>query len=545
MNDGKLRQTTNRNQMFEEEWNVVEDNVRQLDLWDERVPDSVRSQFTGLLEEYIKLLKWSSKIFVISDAQGMMLKQREDEIRLLFDHAGQGFLSFGPDLLADRSFSEECRRIFGGRIGGQPIPALFAPGDPERQHIYEEAFQRYFAAQTETEKHAALQRLPQQLLIDDKTVQAAFKPAPTGPNGEDERLIGVLTDVTEQLHSRERIDYLSYHDPLTGVYNRTFLETRMGEWFRSCALPLSVLVIDMNGLKLTNDVFGHQVGDKLLRNAAQILQQRSKELDIVIRWGGDEFVMLLPGTDEAACAEMVQDIIASGAATMPDPIRISMAIGASTSGVDRMSFDSLFMLAEQQMYKHKLIESKQVRRQFLRELTAGIPSDGPDVSAHIERVTALAMRFAEVVGVSPKSADMETLRLLAALHDIGNVLVPEALLRKAEPLTEAEWELIRSHSETGYRLAQSLGEPAVAEAILALHERWDGTGYPYRLGGEEIPFLSRLFTIVDSYDTMMHERIYKAALTKDEALNELIACAGSQFDPRLTVHFVDWLQEQE
>jgi len=303
--------------------------------------------------------------------------------------------------------------------------------------------------------------------------------------------------------------------------------------------PLSIIMADMNALKLTNDVFGHAQGDQMLVELARVISSCCRSKDIVSRWGGDEFLIMLPGTDADNCAKVCQRIKAACAQERDLPIELSAALGMATQQNPEGSIADLFNVAENRMYSNKLQESKQVRRKIILGLEKILHNKCFEGSDHVKRIEYLTLCFARRLGIPADSTEVKQLILLAKLHDIGKVAIPGDILCKPGPLTDGEWEIVRSHSEIGYRMAQSIGEPAVGEAILAHHERWDGLGYPSGLKEIQINLVARIFSIVDAYDVMGQDRPYRKALSQEEALREIKKGGGTQFDPELVNVFVD------
>ena len=190
------------------------------------------------------------------------------------------------------------------------------------------------------------------------------------------------------------------------------------------------------------------------------------------------------------------------------------------------------------MYRKKLVESEVARNSFVSSLAKKLVDRNYESEDHIHRLRQLAMQMGYIIKLS--DSEMEELSLLSSLHDIGNLTIPFGILMKPYSLSREEWETVKKHPEMGYRITQSSNRTAsVAEAVLTHHERWDGNGYPVGLGGNEIPFISRIFSIIDAYDVMTHERPYREAVTHDKALDELKSCAGTQFDPKLVEIFIE------
>jgi|LSQX01.3.fsa_nt_gb diguanylate cyclase (GGDEF)-like protein len=329
----------------------------------------------------------------------------------------------------------------------------------------------------------------------------------------------------------------AYSDLLTGIHNRNYLEIKLKDIEKAENLPFSVIMGDLNGLKITNDVFGHSAGDWLLKKTAEILQRNSSDNDLVFRWGGDEFVMFLPGKGRKE-AEKVCRIIGEECEEInkESKWKLSLSLGTATKETGKLNLMELVKRAEDRMYKHKLLETRSYRNALISSLAETLSEKNIETVGHAERMTSLAMRLGERMDLS--SSELDDLRLLALLHDIGKVAINDDILNKPGPLNEKEWVEMKKHSEVGYRIAQaSLDLAGIADFILYHHERWDGTGYPLGKKGKEIPLLSRIISVVDAYDVMTHPRPYKEAISQEEAVKELKRCAGTQFDPEIVEIF--------
>lgn len=336
----------------------------------------------------------------------------------------------------------------------------------------------------------------------------------------------------------EKILFLSYHDQLTGLYNRRFMEEEIRRLDTPRQLPVSVIVGDVNGLKLTNDVFGHRAADLLLKKAAEIIKESCRREDIIARWGGDEFVILLPRTDMKAAEEIVRRSKNKCALDSEGPVQVSIALGYATKNKAEENIWQVLKEAEEWMYRHKLLQSKGYRNAVISFLKATLFEKSMETEEHAERLREISLKIAKGLGLSAKQ--MDELELLAVLHDIGKVAIKESILLKPGPLTEKEWEEMKKHPEIGCRIAQNTPELAfIAEYILCHHERWDGRGYPSGLKGEEIPLLSRILAVADAFDAMTNDRPYRKAISREEALVELERNAGTQFDPEVVSAFIE------
>jgi len=345
-------------------------------------------------------------------------------------------------------------------------------------------------------------------------------------------------DITERKEAKQRLRYISFHDTLTGLYNRAYLEEEMKRLDTERQLPLSLIMIDLNGLKLVNDTYGHEKGDEMLKTAAEIVKNNCREEDIIARWGGDEFVILLPQTNEQQLDKICKRIKNSVREVHIKDIPLSLALGTSIKQEKFQDIGRVLKEAEDNMYKNKLSERRSVRNSMLHTLLSTLQAKSYETEQHSQRMLVLAWKLGEKLGLS--ESELYRLELLITLHDIGKINIPEEILTKKGLLSETEWEMIKKHPEIGYRIAVATEEFShVANDILSHHERWDGEGYPKGLEGKEIPLLARIVAIVDAYDVMSNERPYKKAKSQDEIIEEFKNYSGSQFDPELVDLFFD------
>lgn len=352
------------------------------------------------------------------------------------------------------------------------------------------------------------------------------------------RLIGMIQDVTERKCAEEKVVYLSFHDQLTGLYNRRFFEEELKRLDVARNYPLTLVMGDVNGLKLINDSFGHVAGDELLKNVAEVLRKGCRADDIIARLGGDEFVILLPNTDTAETEQILLRIKELALQARESSIELSISFGYETKRSEDEDMREALKKAEDHMYKKKLFESPSMRGKTIKTIIRTLHEKNKREEQHSYRVSALCQSMGEALGLL--EGDVQELKNVGLLHDIGKIAIDEEILNKPGKLTKDEWDEIKRHPEIGYRILSTVnGMAEMAEYVLAHHERWDGLGYPKGLKGEELPLQPRIIAIADAYDAMTSARSYRGALSEEVAIAELQKNAGIQFDPELVKLFID------
>ncbi|HRW12565.1 MAG TPA: diguanylate cyclase [Syntrophomonas sp.] len=357
----------------------------------------------------------------------------------------------------------------------------------------------------------------------------------------------LLEDITEryrmirELQESERsLLYTNAHDYLTGLYNRRYFEAEKLRLDRAENLPLSVIIADINGLKLINDALGHEIGDQLIRETARVMAACCREGDMLARTGGDEFTILMPNTSREEAQALFKQIESA----FRDEFRIqeenymSVSLGFDTKESWSEDINQVIKSAEDIMYRRKLLEHKSSHGSIIAAMKSTMFNISHETEAHANRLLEMSRRIGARLQLS--NDEMGKLELLATLHDIGKLGIDRRVLNKETPLNEEEWKEMRKHPEIGFRIAMSTHElMPIAEYILSHHERWDGSGYPQGLAGENIPLLSRILSVIDAYDAMTSDRVYRHAVSREEALEELKQFAGTQFDPRIVEIFIN------
>ncbi|HCS09818.1 MAG TPA: hypothetical protein DIV40_00050 [Clostridiales bacterium] len=346
----------------------------------------------------------------------------------------------------------------------------------------------------------------------------------------------VFRDVTEKKEQRDKIEYLSVHDPLTGLYNRIFLGEELKRLDTKRNLPISIIFGDMNGLKLTNDIFGHAAGDLLLKKAAKVFRQVLRADDIIARVGGDEFTILLPNTNEEKAKEIIDRIKIQFSKEKVKAIKGSISMGCDTK---HSADENIFLKmsnAEKRMYSVKTLDRENVKTTTIEAIIDTLHRNSQREKEHSKNVSVYCENMGKAMGLS----DVKNRRLKEAgyLHDIGKITLSHRLINNNGKLSDQELHEMKQHPVAGYRILNSFdGTLDLAETILSHHEKWDGSGYPKGLKEKEIPLLARIIYVAGSYDEMTN-KYSKAPLNSDEAVIELIKAAGKKFDPEIVELFV-------
>lgn len=340
----------------------------------------------------------------------------------------------------------------------------------------------------------------------------------------------IIRDITCEHARKDEIIYQMYHDSLTGLYNRRYFNEELSKIDRQENYPLSVIVIDLNGLKLMNDIFGHLMGDKFIETAGMILKNNCREEDIIIRYGGDEFFILMPKTSSDDAKRIINRIKKESNETIVQYMNVSMAMGYATKTKDEEDIKNIINIADNFMYKNKVIESRERKNHLIDSLLLRLFQRDKYEEKHSNRVSYLCKKIGKAMGLSNEA--LHDLEILGRIHDIGNIAIDLNILNKKSSFSYTDNELIKRHAEIGYFIVGASPKYYyLGNYVLTHHERYDGKGYPNGLSGEDIPLLSRILSIADAYDSMVGERPYKENISVDDAIAEIIRCRGTQFDP--------------
>jgi diguanylate cyclase (GGDEF)-like protein/putative nucleotidyltransferase with HDIG domain len=350
-----------------------------------------------------------------------------------------------------------------------------------------------------------------------------------------------FTDITERKQKEERIHYLSCHDTLTGLFNRRCFEDNRLIIDSPENLPLSVIFADINGLKLTNDIFGHAAGDELIKKSAEILLQSCRENDVIARVGGDEFIILLPRTDRSNAKKILSRISSGFQSARVSAVKCSISLGLDTKKSASQSIEEVIANAENAMYKDKTINRQSVNRDIIDTLVETLHSRSEREKRHSIAVSELCAEIGTALNM-PES-EINKLRRVGYLHDIGKVILEEDILTKSD-LTTHDVEKMQQHSVIGYRILNLFDDTLdLAEYVYSHHERWDGGGYPRGLKGEQIPVITRILSVAETYERVLNRGDRPVAERRKTAADTIMEGAVTQFDPEIAAFFIRRLSE--
>jgi len=353
---------------------------------------------------------------------------------------------------------------------------------------------------------------------------------------------GISRDITDRKKAEEKIEYLSFHDGLTGLYNRAYFDEELHRLDTERQLPITIVMGDLNGLKLINDAYGHARGDMLLRNIADILKESFRKEDITSRWGGDEFLSILPKTSVRDARSIIKRIKESCKEKSTTEMPLSISFGVSTKKSSSENIVDILKEAEDKMYKSKIVESVPIQESLIQSLRVSLKKGDYRTETRIKKMDNYAVLIGKRLNLS--SIKLEELKLFMSFQNIGKLALADEIMAKKGRLTTEEWKIVKEIPEIGYRIAESSVKlKPIAESILSHREWYNGQGYPRGIKGEEIPLLSRISFLITSYDAMTSDRPYRNKMTEEEAKKEIKKFSGIQFDPKVVDAFFELLEE--
>lgn len=467
------------------------------------------------------------------------LEDNKNQLRLILDSSAEGI--YGIDLNGNCSFCNlSCIELLGythedellGKNMHKQIHHSYADGRP--MPIEEcKIFQAFKGGEGMGADDEVFWK------SDGTFFDVEYHSFPQIKDGETVGAVITFRDITLRKQRDEEIEYLSSKDVLTGLYNRRSFEDMRLMLDLPENLPLSVIFADINGLKMTNDIFGHGAGDDLIKKSAEILVESSRENDFVARVGGDEFIILLPETSRETADMIVVRIKEGFLDARIEAIKCSISLGLDTKTSPDQALEEIIANAENAMYKDKTMNRKSVNKEIIDTIIDTLHSKSPREKQHSLEVGVICKEFGQFLELA--KLEINKLERTGYLHDIGKITLDEEILSKVS-LTDEEFEKMQQHSVIGYRILNLFDDTLdIAEYVYSHHERWDGTGYPRGLKGEQIPLISRIISIVETYERVLNRG--EASLEERElkAMNVIKEGGAKQFDPELAELFLKML----
>ncbi len=366
---------------------------------------------------------------------------------------------------------------------------------------------------------------------------------------EDERIgrhLCVVEDITEKKENSIKIKYALEHDKLTGLYNREFIDVEFSRLKENKVFPISIILGNINGMKLYNENYGNHQGDKEIIRIGKKIKEFMNSENIIARVSGDEFAIILSGYDESGLRELINNLTdyVNNRDQYLENKALSISFGFGLQKSKDVNIDELYNDAQTFLYRKKYYNSKSSRSTAVNLIMNTLFEKNEREKDHSQRVGEIAVKIAGLMNL--ESDVINTIRVAGYLHDIGKIGIDESILNKQGKLNDIEWEEIKLHTIKGARILERSQEYFdIYNIVLSHHEKYDGSGYPNGLSGENIPLEARIIAIADSYDAMTKERTYKATLTHKEALYEIESCAGTQFDPQIVTVLLENGKEDE
>lgn len=358
-----------------------------------------------------------------------------------------------------------------------------------------------------------------------------------------ELLMSLATELRKMHGVEEELERLSYYDGLTGLHNRRAFEKEMYRLDADLIEPVGIFTFDLDGLKIINDTLGHLAGDELIMRCAQILELVFQEGCLIARLGGDEFACLVPDASEELMQKLERDMVQAVAdyGMRPGSLPLHISRGWEIRNSLSHNMDEIYRRADTRMYHEKLKNANKSRNSIIAMILKIRRDKNIGRMDENLRMEKLIMDLSGALDLNEE--EIGNLLKLVQYYDIGKISISDEILHKPGPLEPEEAVEVRQYCEVGYRIAVSIPQLApIAELILKQHEWWDGNGYPLGLKGEDIPVECRILAVIEAYGTMTMDRPYRKARSHAEALEEIAAFSGRQFDPEITRVFMDLIE---
>lgn len=354
--------------------------------------------------------------------------------------------------------------------------------------------------------------------------------------------MSTVIDISERKKAEEMMHYLNYHDQTTGLNNRHYYEMNISKYDREENYPLTLIKIDINGMKLINDAFGYEMGDTLVKKVVGLIKPIVYNSDMFCRFGGSDFIILYTKVQKPYIDIIMAQINHMMTNETIQNIKVSVSSAYAMKNTIDEDLNSVLKKAEMRLSREKLIDTSSMLSRTIEIIMNSLYEKNSREMEHSKRVSYWCEKIAQRMNLD--SHIVSKLRIAGLMHDIGKIGIPDSILDKPDRLTEEEFNLIRKHSEVGYRILSAANEfSEIADYILAHHERWDGMGYPKGLKGNDIPIYARIISVADSFDAMTSDRAYRKAMNINQAKQEIIKYSNVQFDPNVVKIFLEIIEK--
>jgi PAS domain S-box-containing protein/diguanylate cyclase (GGDEF)-like protein/putative nucleotidyltransferase with HDIG domain len=357
-----------------------------------------------------------------------------------------------------------------------------------------------------------------------------------------EYLMLIIQDITRKKESERFMEYIAYHDQLTDCYNGRYYEEFIERQNNIEDFPISLIRINVNGLKLINETLNHRAGDTLLQTVARTIKKTCIESAMVARIGSNEFMVANRNQSERQLLNFVSILNHAFEDENVEGMKISVSLGYATWEDPDADFAEIYKLAESRMHSEEVVTKNSMYSKTIDIIINSLFEKNNREMLHSQRVSVICEKLARKMNFDQKN--VEKIKIAGLMHDIGKIGISDEILNKNGRLNESERNQIEKHSDAGYRILSSATEfSEIAECVLTHHERWDGNGYPKGLSGTDIPIFSRIIAVADSFDAMTSKRAYREAMALDHVVDEMRINAGKQFDPTIVGLFLDNIEE--
>lgn len=463
------------------------------------------------------------------------LKNTKDQLQLVMDHLPIGIAVNSVNPKVEFSYmNDKFPEIY------RTTKEKLKDSDAFWESVYEDPIYREEIKErvlsdltTETDKDHSWEDIP----ITRKGAKTHYVTAHNIKIPKSDLWISTVMDVTERKEKENEVDYASKHDFLTGIPNRRYFDLMIEKYDKEKYFPLGIAMLDMNGLKLINDVYGHESGNLALIETSKVIKNVCQDICLIARIGGDEFGMICPNISQDKMEDIKKSINQKMMKLRIGDINYSLSFGYQIKNQTDQKISNIMNEAENHMYKNKVLYGNTVRNESITSILNTLKNKYEEERVHSDRVS----RYCRLIGEKLKlrTDEVKELEMAGMFHDIGKITIPDVILDKPGKLSPEEWEVMKQHTINGYQILHAADKYSrLAEYALSHHERMDGTGYPNGIKGEDIPLFSRIICVADAYEAMTSNRPYRKAMKQVDAILELKKHSGTQFDPNIVELFI-------